>query len=107
MLFPFALLFRYGFVLVLSCALFACASAPSSNYNRPMNPAVMTNVKVGISEAEVRQVLGSPTIQDVFHPHLLVYLFIDPKGQPWQALIVLDDGRKVRDVTIKENAQAR
>jgi outer membrane protein assembly factor BamE (lipoprotein component of BamABCDE complex) len=91
-----------------SLALLGCASTEHANYNRPLAADTLAQVSVGMSEDELRQVMGSPTLVDQFHPNLLVYLFIDPKTQaPWQAFITLTPERKVSkiDTRLAQNVQ--
>lgn len=94
-----------GFALPM---LAGCSTTEHANYNRPMPPDKLAQVSLGMEQQDLRQILGSPTLVDGFHPNLLVYLFVDPKtAAPWQALITLTADGKVAKIDHRsvQNAQ--
>lgn len=100
----FHALSRYAFVglTILAClGAVGCATPPHSNYNRPLSQEVFARIQVGMSSSDVRQILGSPTLVDIYHPRQWVYLLVsedETAPKPWQAMIILDDNGRVQKV---------
>jgi len=72
-------------VLLLAVLLSACnlLYKPEVQQGDPLTPAMIAALKPGMTKRQVRLLLGSPPVNDVFHPDRWDYLYsVGKAGEP-------------------------
>lgn len=67
-------LFSYVIILVM-LALSACVYRPDIKQGNYLKPDMIAQIKPGMTEAQVRFVLGPPMVRDPFHPERWDYVY--------------------------------
>lgn len=62
-------------LLLAALALSACVYCPDIKQGNFLKPEMIAQVKPGMTEAQVRFVLGPPMIRDPFHPERWDYVY--------------------------------
>lgn len=85
--------------LILPLALMACAYRPDIKQGNFLTPDMVAKVKPGMTQTQVRFVLGPAMVQDPFHPDRWDYVFYDdPDSGPIvekHVVVMFKDGKVV------------
>jgi len=66
----------YSYVIILATlALSACVYRPDIKQGNFLSPDMIEQIKPGMTEAQVRFVLGPPMVKDPFHPERWDYVY--------------------------------
>lgn len=85
------------FVLLLPLVLMACAYRPNIKQGNLLTDDMIAKVKPGMTEIQVKYVLGPSMVRDPFHPNRWDYVFYDnPDGGPVSerhVIVMFKDGK--------------
>lgn len=96
-------LLRHTLLLLVPLALGACVYRPDIKQGNFLKPAMIAQVKPGMTEAQVTFVLGPPMVQDPFHPDRWDYVYYnvpsslssDTRTRERHVVVFFKDGKVV------------